>query len=208
MDKIFERNYENLKEMIHNPAAFQRKVAQERNRIVSKLIKSEKISIEELIARARKIKPLIRVANNRKVFQMNDVLNAKESRLYFVKPVDVRQSYFFNFDIKRSIETTEDGNLLEAKKVKEVGRFICYHEYGGYYAFLRPGVDEVLQQLPEDIDIDKISAFEIVFASSDLREIFNYEVDRHVSTVILYELEGGLPEEMKRQSVIVSGVSY
>lgn len=208
MDKIFERNYENLKEMLHNPIAFHRKVVQERNRIVSKLMKSEQMSTDDLIARARKIKPLIRIANNRKVFQMRELLDAKKSRLYFVKPEDVHQSYFFNFDIKSSIETTEKGALLEAKGVKEVGRFICYHQYGGYYGCLRPGVDEVLQQLPEDIDIEKVSAFEIVFASSDFRDIYNYDVDRHVSTVILYELKGGLPEEMKRQPVIVSGVSY
>ena len=208
MDKCFECGFENLKEMIQNPVAFHKKVAEEYERIVPMLIASEEMSTYELVRRAKKIKPLIRLSGKCKIFQHDELVDAKDSRLFFVKPTDVRQSYFFNFDIKTSLECGEKGVPLEAKGLKEVGRFICYHRYGGYYGCLRPGVDEVLQQLPEEFDIEKISAFELVFASSDFRDVYNSYVDRHVSTVILYELEDGLPEKVKDQHVFVGGVSY
>jgi len=208
MNKAFERELENLKEIIQNPVAFHKKVAEERERIIPMLIKAEEMSDCELIKRAKRIKPLIRLAENCKIFQYDELVNAKDSRLYFVKPTDVYQSYFFNFDTRTSLECDEKGVPLEAKGLKEIGRFICYHRYGGYFGCLRPGVDEVLQQLPEEFDIEKISAFELVFASSDVRDVYYSSVDRHVSTVILYEQEGGLPEKVKEQHVIVHGVSY
>ena len=92
--------------------------------------------------------------------------------------------------------------------LEEVARFICYHRYGGYHMFLRPGVDEVLQQIPEDVSIDEISAFEIKFASDKVREIYSVAVDRHVSTVILYGIACGLPEVIKKQPVIVGHKVY
>ena len=132
MDKIFEREFENLREMIQNPVAFHEKVTRERDRIMPMLIEAEKMPVAELLKRAKQIKPLMRIAKNSRVFIYDELVNAKDSQLFFLKPVDLRQSYFFQFDIKKSLETTEKGIPLQAKGLKEVGRFVCYHHHGGY----------------------------------------------------------------------------
>ena len=129
--KVFEREFENLKEMLQNPVAFHKKVTEERERIIPMLIKAEKMSSSELIKRAKRIKPLIRLAKNCKIFTQDEFVNVKDSRLFFVKPVDLHQSYLFNFDVKTSLEYDEQGVPLEAKGLKEVDLFICYHRYGG-----------------------------------------------------------------------------
>lgn len=74
--------------------------------------------------------------------------------------------------------------------------------------FLRPGVDEVLQQLPAELDDGGDAVFEVRFASLRPEDVFNAAIDRHVSEVIVYRPVNGLPEEVKRQPVIVSDKTY
>lgn len=206
MDKIFEREFENLRDLIKNPTRAMRKIDAEHHRIISMLIEAEAMPEEELVRRAKQIKPLVRVDDEGRKLDPGE--NEEYSMLVYVKPTDINQSYLFSFMSKEHIVRDKKRKPLKAENLEEVARFICYHRYGGYYMFLRPGVDEVLQQLPKDVDINEISAFEIKFASDDLREIYNSTVDRHVSTVVLYKVAGGLPEEVRTQPVIVSGKTY
>ena len=206
MDKIFEREFENLRDLIKNPTRAMSKIKADHHRIISMLIEAEAMPEDELVRRAKQIKPLVRVDDKERKLDPGE--NEEYSMLVYVEPTDINQSYLFSFDPKKHIVRDKKRKPLKAEKLEEVARFICYHRYGGHCMFLRPGVDEVLQQFPKDVDINEISAFEIKFASDDIREIYNSTVDRHVSTVVLYKVAGGLPEEVRTQSVIVSGKTY
>ena len=206
MDKIFEREFENLRDLVKNPDRVMSKIAEEYERIIPMLVKAEDMSEEELVRRARQIKPLVRV--NSELRSLDAGEDDESSVLVYVKPSNVHQSYLYSFRPEEDIVCNDDGKPMIVEGLEEVARFICYHRYGGYHMFLRPGVDEVLQQIPEDISIDEISAFEIKFASDKVREIYSVAVDRHVSTVILYGIACGLPEVIKKQSVIVGHKVY
>lgn len=52
---------ENLKELLLNPQNVQRKVYEERNRIIPMLVESEKMTVDVLLERAWRIKPLMRI---------------------------------------------------------------------------------------------------------------------------------------------------
>lgn len=206
MDKIFEREFENLRDLVKNPDRVMSKIAEEYERIIPMLVKAEDMSEEELVRRARQIKPLVRV--NSELRSLDAGEDDESSVLVYVKPSNVHQSYLYSFRSEEDIVCNDDGKPMIVEGLEEVARFICYHRYGGYHMFLRPGVDEVLQQIPEDISIDEISAFEIKFASDKVREIYSVAVDRHVSTVILYGIACGLPEVIKKQPVIVGHKVY
>ena len=206
MDKIFEREFENLRDLVKNPDCVMSKIAEEYERIIPMLVKAEDMSEEELVRRARQIKPLVRV--NSELRSLDAGEDDESSVLVYVKPSNVHQSYLYSFRPEEDIVCNDDGKPMIVEGLEEVARFICYHRYGGYHMFLRPGVDEVLQQIPEDISIDEISAFEIKFASDKVREIYSVAVDRHVSTVILYGIACGLPEVIKKQPVIVGHKVY
>ncbi len=206
MDKIFEREFENLRDLVKKPGRVMSRITEEYERIVPMLIKADEMSEEELVRRAKKIKPLVRVDEEGRLLEAGE--DDKGAMLVYVKPSNIHQSYLYSFSPEEDVVCDDDGEQIMVEGLKEVARFICYHRYGGYYMFLRLGVDEVLQQIPEDINIDEISAFEIKFASDQLKEIYNTAVDRHVSTVILYGIAGGLPEVVKKQSVIVGHKTY
>lgn len=206
MNKVFEREFENLRDLIHNPNCVMSKITEEYERIIPMLIRAEEMPDNELISLAQKIKPLVRVDQSGRKLEAGE--DDKNSTLVYMKPVNLRQSYLFSFSPEKHIVCDKNDKPIKVEGLKEVGRFICYHRYGGHFMFLRPGVDEVLQQLPKDINIDEISAFEIKFSSSLVSEIYNVAVDRHVSTVILYNIAGGLPQEVKDQSVILGRTVY
>lgn len=207
MKQNFERKLENLKELLLNPQNVQRKVYEERNRIIPMLVESEKMTVDVLLERAWRIKPLMRIckAEKRKADPED---NDKVTYLVFTKPVDLRQSYYYGYSYRESTVFADDGRPLPTGKLQEAGRFICYHRYGGYWMFLRPGVDEVLQQLPAELDDGGDAVFEVRFASLRPEDVFNAAIDRHVSEVIVYRPVNGLPEEVKRQPVIVSDKTY
>ncbi len=52
MKQNFERKLENLKELLLNPQNVQRKVYEERNRIIPMLVESEKMTVDVLLERA------------------------------------------------------------------------------------------------------------------------------------------------------------
>ena len=202
--KNFEIDHGMLQLIAQNPSAFMKAVFLDSVRIEAMLKCSEEMPEDKLLEMARRIKPLVRMVDGRKLHVGEKISN---SYLVYTQPFDVRDSYYYNFQPKHAV-CGKDGKPMKVEGLKEVGRFICYHRYGGYWLFVRPGVDEVLQQLPVEFADRQIDAFEIEFSSDACHDIWNAKIDRHISTVILYALENGLPEEVKNQSVIINEKSY
>ncbi len=160
---------------------------------------AEQMSETELIKRAKMIKPLIRLDKTNQRYVAGDFQPG--DKFVFTLPCDIRQSYLYNYAKKRIVPE----NVPE---LQEVTSFTCYHRYGGYFGFFRPGVNEVLSQIPEDINLDEIQAFEIKIASLNPDSLYDDVLDRHVTTVILYKMKDGLPKSMANQKVICDGKEY
>jgi len=171
------------------------------------ILEAGQMSDEELIARAKKIKPLVRLRKSESEIEMVVGQPEPGDLLVFTNPVCLRQSYTYNFK-PDSIVRQNDSSPLPVEGLREIARFTGYHDYGGFYGFYRPGADEVLSQIPVSVNIDEVSAFEIQIDTSDFWQVYDRLLDKHVSTVILYAMEGGLPEQMRQQEVILKGVSY
>ena len=207
----FETNPNNLKAFILSPHDFISKVSQEKTRIYKMLQDKSSIDIVELKRRAFRIKPLVRVIGSQ-IAPLGiippDVDSRHPSRLVYITPFDIRQSYAYCFKYQRNTVFEDDGKELPVQIIKEVGRFICYHRYGGYWQFVRPSVDEVLEQIPEEFLQQEVDAFEVCFASDSIATVFAPNINRHVSMVILYKCANGLPEQVKNQSVIIGSNEY
>lgn len=161
--------------------------------LVRMLVESEEMPVETLIRLAHRIKPLMRPKEG----------SALKQGLYWTKPEPLTQSFYFNFT-DSSILKNQNNEILMAEAVEKVCEFVCFHRYGGYYGFLRPGMDEIIQQFPSYLLADEKAeyAVELVFPSLELRDIYDAVLDRHVSTVVVYRLKDGLPQEVKEQEVI------
>lgn len=157
------------------------------------LFEKELMPTDEMLQLARRIKPMMRPKED----------SALKEGLYWTKPEPLTQSFYFNF---KDSSVIYDKKILtvEEKDLEKVCEFTCYHRYGGYYGCLRPGMDEVIQQFPAYLLADEKAeyAVELVFPSMSLNDIYDYVLDRHVSTVVVYRLRNGLPQEIKEQEVI------
>ena len=138
------------------------------------LAESEEMPLETLIRLAHRIKPLMRPKEGSKLQQ----------GLYWTKPEPLTQSFYFNFT-DSSVLKNQNDEILMVETVEKVCEFVCFHRYGGYYGFLRPGMDEIIQQFPSYLLADEKAeyAVELVFPSLELRDIYDAVLDRHVSTV-------------------------
>ncbi len=93
---------------------------------------------DELLARYRRIKPIVSIDN---VY-------------YYLKRYNVNmmrtQAYLWNLskDIRAKVDMTD---------AKTIAEFPCYHTYG-YVGFFKPSIAEVLQQFPDDV-VDEANAF-------------------------------------------------
>ena len=161
--------------------------------IVRMLLEKEQMSKERLIQLAHRIKPLMYPKDE----------SALPYKLYWTKPVPLTQSFYFNFD-DASVVQNEEGEILEVNDLVKICEFTCYHRYGGYYGCLRPGMDEIIQQFPEYLLTDEKAeyAVEVIFPSLNLHDVYDSVIDRHVSTVRVYQLKNGLPQELRNQEVI------
>ncbi len=202
--KNFETNPEMLQLLAQKPSAFMKVLFHNRERVKTLLKRSEQMSEDELLGYARRIKPLVRMTDGRKLGVGEECPN---SYLVYTTPFDIHDSYYFNFEPEHAV-CDDAGDILPVEGLEEIGRFICYHRYGGYWLFVRPGVDEVLQQLPAEFADKRIDAFELKFSHSFYDKVWSSVLDRHVSTVILYALEAGLPEMVKNQDVIIGQKTY
>lgn len=161
--------------------------------IIRMLIEKETMPEETLVQLARRIKPLMlpKYAGNLRY------------QPYWTKPVPLTQSFYFNFD-EDSVLRNAEGKIIEVSGLEKVCEFTCYHRYGGYYGILRPGMDEVIQQFPTYLLEDEKAEYAILlkFSSSGLEDVYDRVLNRHVSTVDVYRLQNGLPQELRDQEVI------
>ena len=176
--------------------------------IEQSILESEQMSAKELLARAKKIKPLVRLEGGEITgyhkksgqFKASDIL-------CFCTPVDIRnRSYLYDFTPQKIV--TLKGRMFKVPKYQEVGQFTCYHDTGTFYGFLMPSVDEVLQQLPAEYDWHEIDAFELSFSSLDFFDVYDCLLDRHISTVHLYRFDKRLPIRLKEQDIVFEGQRY
>lgn len=176
----------------------------------TRLLKSEAMPFSELLARAKKIKPLVRVDGD-----VDGVLGyrkkyhnfADADTLCFCKPCDIRnRSYLYDFNASRIV--MYKGKPFAVPKHQKVGEFTCYHDTGAFYGFLMPSVDEVLQQIPPEMDWHTIDAFELVFPSLKCSDAYDSLLDRHISTVYLYRFDNGLPSKIREQPIVFDGHRY
>lgn len=202
----FETNPSNLNALLKHPEEILNRVEFEKDRI-KEMLRNSKLDSEELKRRAFRIKPLIRVIG-KNIAPLGTTSEDTDSRLLYIKPFNIHASYTYCFKHQRDTVFDDDGKELPVQIIKEVGRFICYHRYGGYWQFVRPSVDEVLEQIPEEFLQQEVDAFEVCFASASLATVFAPNVNRHVSMVILYKCANGLPEQVKNQSVIIGSNEY
>lgn len=175
-----------------------------------RLLEAEQLPESELIKRAKTIKPLVRLDENGNRRETGGA--EAGDKLVFIRPEDIRQSYLYDFN-EDSIVTEErrDDEVvpLEAQElVYEITSFTCYHHYGGYYGFFRPGVDEVLSQIPPSVNLEEVHAFEIRVDSLNVADVYDGVLDRHVTTVILYGMNEGLPAAIAKQEVICDEKVY
>lgn len=161
--------------------------------IIRMLFEKEQMPKETIIRLAHRIKPLMYPKDE----------STLPHKLYWTKPTSLTESFYFNFN-DDSIVKSPDGKILKVDGLVQVCEFTCYHRYGGYYGFLRPGMDEIIRQFPAHLLTDEKAeyAVEVIFPSLKLHDIYDTILDRHVSTVIVYQLKNGLPQELRNQEVI------
>ncbi len=173
------------------------------------ILEAEQMPEDELVRRAKAIKPLVRLDKDGNRRHEGDF--EESDRLVFVKPCDIRESYLYIFKPRDIVTINPEarGSVpLEVPEVEVVTSFICYHNSSGYYQFFCPSVDEVLSQIPPSVDLSQVHGFEIKVDSLNLWDTFDNVLDRHVTTVILYKMKGGLPEEIASQKVICRHKEY
>lgn len=138
------------------------------------------MSQEEILAYARKIRPLVRGTKKDALLRLYN----QKKQLYWAKPAKIStESFTFR----------ADSALMKAHGLTEIGRIATYHRYGEYYGFLRPSVDEAIVQCPKEW-LDKVCAFEFQIDSNQIADVYNIALDRHVLRTIYYT--GTLPEEI------------
>ena len=176
--------------------------------IERKILESIQIPDTQLLARAKRIKPLVRLSiDSDEGYQMKYSEFDEADMLCFCTPCDISQrSYLYDFTPEKIVKLGR--RPLPVPKFQEVGEFTCYHDTGTFYGNLMPSVDEVLKQIPQEFDWLQIDAFELQFTSSYFSEVYDCILDRHVSTVHLYRFEHGLPAKLKSQAVIFEGRRY
>lgn len=109
-----------------------------------------KLSDDELLARYRRIKPLIK----------------EEELYYYLKRFNLIQmrnhSYLWNTDNDKRGQVDMTGSEI-------IAEFSCYHTYS-YYGFFKPSIAEVLQQFPDDVlsEANAFYMFESPKTSDDL----------------------------------------
>lgn len=152
-----------------------------------------KTRIEELAIR---IKPVMRFRRIREIVQKNPgsrstILEVEHPRgklrrtgsygvglAYYIEPVDLF-SVAYTWDPKPAAPATG---------IRPIRDITTYHGYG-YYGMFKPGIAEVLAQIPEELT-DSVVAFEIIKApetSDDLnREQEALNAGYHVATTRLY----------------------
>lgn len=165
------------------------------------LLEAEEKPREKILELAKRIKPLVRLQKtSTQGYRVSFEPPHPSDILVFPQPISIQESYLFNFhDIKQAVHRNHEPLLAEG--LKEVGSFTCYHHVNSIEQWFRPTVEEVLQQLPSKYENTPIDAFEITVDSMSITDIYDPCLDRHMSEVVLYTLENGLPLQIRQQPV-------
>lgn len=120
-----------------------------------------------------------------------------------IKPVMMKDGKLWWIESKKihGESCTYDPTYLEEVKsiLVPLRTIETYHKYGGYYAFLRPSVDEAIFQCPKDI-LEEVTAFEFIIPENLMTEaIYNSKLDRHVLQTRYYT--GIVPEEVLKRDI-------
>lgn len=169
------------------------------------LVKVNKTPKAKLMKMAKSIKPLVRVCISsvhdcEKVFWMKD-----GDDLVFTRFYDLMDSYLYHFEGEENV-VKHGKKPIPVKNPEKIGEFLCYFDFHGITDDFYPCLDDVLCQIPEDIDIGRVDAFEVVFDCDDPSDAYDCLLDRYEGTVILYKLPDGLPQQVKAQPVKCSGL--
>ena len=161
--------------------------------IIRMLLEKEQMPEETLVRLAHRIKPLMYPKDK----------GVLPHKLYWTKPVPLTESFYFNFN-DASVVKNPNGEILKVDGFVRICEFTCYHRYSGIYSVLRPGMDEIIQQFPAYLLADGKAEYvvKVIFPSQQLRDVYDAILDRHVSTVVVYRLKNGLPQELRNQEVI------
>ena len=172
------------------------------------LLQADAMTKTELLRRAKRIKPVVRVrcdefCHYEKIFDFE----VSKDFLVFTTLCNISESYLLEFEGVGQI-VTHFRRPLRATNLKKIGEFACYHHFHQDPDELCPCAEEVLRQIPAEFDLTAINAFEIVFDSQDPDILYDTLLDRYESLVILYSLDGGLPQQIKGQPIIYDGTRY
>ena len=153
----------------------------------------------ELQRRATHIFPLMRLD---RIY--GEECHLKEGTLVFLEPCDLRKSYVYNF-CAENVLRDEKGKAIPVKIQSEVACFDCYHrEKTEGFSLASPSADEVLSQIPENINWQKgYYAFVIEFDGVSNDDFYYPAFKVHRTRVHLYQLKGKLPKELVTQPVII-----
>ena len=170
-----------------------------------RLVRVNKTPKAKLMKMAKSIKPLVRVCNS-SVHEFEKVFRVKDGDdLVFTRFYDLMDSYLYHFDGEDSV-VKHSKKPIPVKNPQKVGEFTCYFDFHGMDNEFFPCLDDVLCQLPEDINPDEVDAFEVVFDCNDPDDAYDVLLDRYEGTVVLYKLPDGLPQQVKAQPVKCSGL--
>ena len=173
------------------------------------LLESEEKPQEEIVQLAKRIKPLVRLQKSLlKGWCINYDKPTDDDILVFMQSMCIDTSFLFNFHgVEQAVH--HNRKVLKAEGLQKVGEFSCYHRIKyGMFQWFQPCVIEVLQQLPKEYENAGIDAFEIRVESTNITHIYDPYMDCHVSTVVLYALDKGLPSQVRHQPVRIDHVEY
>ena len=150
-------------------------------KIFEMLEEGAKIPHKEIVRRAFDIKPLF--------------FDEEDGRLYWMEVPDIYLETFIVYP--KLIRPAKMSDL------KELTTFQTYHVDGGDPSNLRPGIDEVLRQIPEEY-LEETIAFETFFNFEKVK--YDKYLKVHVLFTRLYK--GKLPEDIAGQPVRYKGKTY
>ncbi|MBO6281571.1 MAG: hypothetical protein J6N49_03460 [Alphaproteobacteria bacterium] len=168
---------------------------------------AEALPNKTVVQRAKQIKPLVRIRHNAVSHYEKVFTTDATDLLVFTTLYDIEKSYLYNFTDDRQV-VKHLRRPLFPRGMQKIGEFTCYHRFEENPEILSPCVEEVLRQLPDDINLDQINAFELKFDSSDPADVYDPLLDRYESTVVLYSMSDGLPQQIKQQPVVYHDVRY
>lgn len=149
----------------------------------------------DLIALAKKIRPLVRINKNGQVCYFGGPEENPESELYWSKPVDIVEASF-NYE--------PEPMALESFGLTKLLEITTYHQ-SSCHAFPNPTTAEVLLQMPEDF-ADKAAGFEIYIPYDRIADSYDEVLQLNRFRTIFYS--GKLPAKIVQQGIVARGQHY